>query len=88
MPVMPVPGLDPGIVAGIHVLLPTARKTWMAGTSPAMTLEKAPTKISRGTAMGEFMLKMWSDGGPPKSEYEQIRKEYASLVGSLNSDAE
>jgi hypothetical protein len=48
---MPVPGLDPGIVAGIHVPLPTlprvrgrvgrgaARKTWMAGTSPAMTLE-------------------------------------------------
>jgi hypothetical protein len=26
----------PGLVPGIHVFLPTA-KTWMAGTSPAMT---------------------------------------------------
>jgi hypothetical protein len=26
----------PGLVPGIHVLL-TASKTWMAGTSPAMT---------------------------------------------------
>jgi hypothetical protein len=58
---MPVPGLDPGIVAGIHVFVRTAteghdmplfvmpalvagihvlqlrRKSWMAGTSPAMT---------------------------------------------------
>jgi len=39
---MPVPGLDPGIVAGIHVFLaePSASKAWMAGTSPAMTPEK------------------------------------------------
>jgi hypothetical protein len=27
----------PALVAGIHVLL--ARKTWMAGTSPAMTVD-------------------------------------------------
>jgi len=27
----------PGLVPGIHVLLPLATKTWMAGTSPAMT---------------------------------------------------
>jgi hypothetical protein len=29
----------PGLVPGIHVFFPrhTARKTWMAGTSPAMT---------------------------------------------------
>jgi hypothetical protein len=40
--VMPVPGLDPGIVAGIHVFLSgdQACKTLMAGTSPAMTPEK------------------------------------------------
>ncbi len=24
----------PGLVPGIHVLLPQARKTWMAGTGP------------------------------------------------------
>jgi hypothetical protein len=27
----------PGLVPGIHVLLRAASKTWMAGTSPAMT---------------------------------------------------
>jgi chromate reductase, NAD(P)H dehydrogenase (quinone) len=27
----------PGLVPGIHVLLSVSRKTWMAGTSPAMT---------------------------------------------------
>jgi len=27
----------PGLVPGIHVL-PAARKAWMAGTSPAMTV--------------------------------------------------
>jgi hypothetical protein len=26
-------------VAGIHVLIASAPKTWMAGTSPAMTIE-------------------------------------------------
>jgi hypothetical protein len=29
----------PALVAGIHVLLFGALKTWMAGTSPAMTSE-------------------------------------------------
>jgi hypothetical protein len=27
----------PGLVPGIHVLLASNKKTWMAGTSPAMT---------------------------------------------------
>jgi hypothetical protein len=27
----------PGLVPGIHVLAVSKRKTWMAGTSPAMT---------------------------------------------------
>jgi hypothetical protein len=27
----------PGLVPGIHVFKPRHRKTWMAGTSPAMT---------------------------------------------------
>jgi hypothetical protein len=27
----------PGLVPGIHVLLGASEKTWMAGTSPAMT---------------------------------------------------
>jgi hypothetical protein len=29
----------PGLVPGIHVFLLGAAKTWMAGTSPAMTPE-------------------------------------------------
>ena len=29
----------PGLVPGIHVLLEVQEKSWMAGTSPAMTLE-------------------------------------------------
>jgi hypothetical protein len=28
----------PALVAGIHALLPERVKTWMAGTSPAMTV--------------------------------------------------
>ena len=28
----------PGLVPGIHVLLIEAAKTWLAGTSPAMTM--------------------------------------------------
>ena len=32
----------PGLVPGIHVLGPRQLKTWMAGTSPAMT-EKVTT---------------------------------------------
>jgi hypothetical protein len=27
----------PGLVPGIHVFVPDKAKTWMAGTSPAMT---------------------------------------------------
>src|SRR5216684_8367872 len=39
---MPVPGLDPGIVGGHPCLSDgtSTSKTWMAGTSPAMTPEK------------------------------------------------
>ena len=31
----------PGLVPGIHVLLHLSKKTWMAGTSPAMTRKLA-----------------------------------------------
>jgi hypothetical protein len=31
----------PGLVPGIHVLFSDTPKTWMAGTSPAMTREQA-----------------------------------------------
>jgi hypothetical protein len=37
----------PGLVPGIHVFLHRATKTWMAGTSPAMTKRRRGT-IKRG----------------------------------------
>ena len=33
----PLSGVMPGLVPGIHDFLVATRKTWMAGTSPAMT---------------------------------------------------
>jgi hypothetical protein len=30
----------PGLMPGIHVLLSKSKKTWMAGTSPAMTRKR------------------------------------------------
>jgi hypothetical protein len=38
----------PGLVPGIHDFLDT--KTWMAGTSPAMTMNKAVTFIAYANA--------------------------------------
>jgi thiazole synthase len=35
----------PGLVPGIHVLSAVERKTWMAGTSPAMTKQRAETEM-------------------------------------------
>ena len=32
----------PGLVPGIHVLLVARDKTWMAGTTPAMTEQYGP----------------------------------------------
>ncbi len=31
----------PGLVPGIHVFVIRAKKTWMAGTSPAMTIAES-----------------------------------------------
>src|SRR4051794_5001991 len=36
----------PGLVPGIHVLAASRRKTWMAGTSPAMTLRNQPNSTT------------------------------------------
>jgi len=39
----------PGLVPGIHVFLTFGPKTWMAGTSPAMTREVAmPSTTNKG----------------------------------------
>jgi hypothetical protein len=40
----------PGLVPGIHVFLPleaAASKTWMVGTSPAMTVERYNGRASK-----------------------------------------
>ena len=37
----------PGLVPGIHVLERVGGKTWLAGTSPAMTMLRTPFVSSR-----------------------------------------
>jgi len=45
----------PGLVPGIHdLLLPIAAKTWMAGTSPAMTVENY---------FGSMLSRIWRSRG-------------------------
>jgi len=39
----------PALVAGIHAFL--AAKTWMAGTSPAMTAKKARSSLAMTVAL-------------------------------------
>jgi len=54
----------PGLVPGIHVLDPrNKRKTWMAGTSPAMTeiTSEATSYIVAPGTQG-------ANSGPPKSK--------------------
>jgi hypothetical protein len=47
----------PALVAGIHVLSESHSKTWMAGTGPAMTVERRrgpyPSRAS-STALSEM----------------------------------
>ncbi len=45
----------PGLVPGIHVFSGRARKTWMAGTSPAMT-----RKVSHFQACAQFLAVSFS----------------------------
>jgi hypothetical protein len=39
----------PGLVPGIHVLAPASRKSWMAGTSPAMTETVSVARMESGS---------------------------------------
>ena len=66
IPVMRVPGLDPGIVPRIHVF-PAAAKAWMAGTSPAMT-----TSILRTAAFALVLAAgsaFWLGSGRTQEHY-------------------
>jgi POT family proton-dependent oligopeptide transporter len=56
----------PGLVPGIHVFAPAQRKTWMAGTRPAMTAERVEQGASSPTLFGHprgltflFATEMW-----------------------------
>jgi hypothetical protein len=51
----------PGLVPGIHVLNATARKTWMAGTSPAMTWWAVPYRAVAAIAARIKMEKWFGD---------------------------
>jgi hypothetical protein len=56
----------PALVAGIHVLLSAHPKTWMAGSSPAMTAAYATALVSRynpSTAL--VMMLRWISFEPP-----------------------
>jgi hypothetical protein len=47
-----------GLVPGIHVLVSAQGKTWMAGTSPAMTMRK---NVSIDTVVPyEIGLRLWA----------------------------
>src|SRR5712671_7923551 len=50
----------PGLVPGIHVFKPAARKTWMAGTRPAMTESTRPMTPRTATLIGLTAILMWS----------------------------
>ncbi|MGF6500021.1 hypothetical protein ABIB78_003708 [Bradyrhizobium sp. I1.14.4] len=51
----------PGLVPGIHVYAYTEGKTWMAGTSPAMTVSEDP---SIPKAIAQFDRRFRMDGRP------------------------
>jgi hypothetical protein len=56
----------PGLVPGIHVLLSAHPKTWMAGSSPAMTAVYAAALVSHynpNTAL--VMMLRWISFEPP-----------------------
>jgi hypothetical protein len=51
----------PALVAGIHVFIAEARtKTWMAGTSPAMTNGYAAFRVARNSSIRSSARRMFS----------------------------
>ena len=58
----------PALVAGIHVLLMTKSKTWMAGTSPAMTAERTRPMRTKAIKPNVF-----ADLGLPNPEQELLK---------------
>ena len=52
----------PGLVPGIYVFLSYATKTWMAGTSPAMTVDECNDES--GERSGQFFAAITSFTAP------------------------
>src|SRR5215216_314358 len=47
----------PGLVPGIHVSIPTRRKTWMAGSSPAMTKAEMSEQKNEGERIAKVIAR-------------------------------
>ena len=74
--VMAVPGLDPGMGTGIHGIRETLaiRKTWIAGTRPAMTQRAVvwgtQSRSSRPHAIAGNLIRLCA-GANAKPEYSE-----------------
>jgi 4-oxalocrotonate tautomerase len=76
----------PGLVPGIHVLIMRYRskKTWMAGTNPAMTIE---TRAKGETKMPEITVSM-AAGRTDEQKAGMMRDITQALVKNLGVDAD
>jgi hypothetical protein len=54
----------PGFMPGIHVLASSARKAWMAGTSPAMMVSAMAASLSGTTRADSGFLSQHADQTP------------------------
>ena len=66
----------PALGAGIHVFLIATLKTWMAGTSPAMTQERL-TEFAAGTAPA---VKSSTPGYGPRKTVTLLPIEYLQKI--------
>ena len=69
------PSVMPGLVPGIHVFLATRprAKTWMAGSSPAMTSE-GPVSTFR------TLKRRWMKDPDFRREYDALEDEFALIL--------
>src|SRR5687768_165454 len=70
----------PALVAGIHVLLLAAIKTWMAGTSPAMTSGE------HGAISPDHVLALLSGLSRPSAAAAGVSLRRAAARGSTHID--